>query len=75
MMEWAKRKKDLLKVIVRAVMNLCCVAKTKVRVGSEFREEFLVQVGVGYIKHCAVAAAFRSCSECNHGKYKRKFDE
>ena len=46
LMEWAMRKKGLLEVIIRAVMNLYNWAKTKVRVGSELSEEFLVQVGV-----------------------------
>ena len=43
--------KGLLEVIVRAVMSLHNRAKTKVRVGSELSDEFLVQVGVhhGYL--------------------------
>ena len=45
-MEWAMRKKGLPEVIVRAMMSLYHEAKTKVRVGSESSEEFLVQVGV-----------------------------
>ena len=40
------RKKGLPEVIVRALMSLHHGAKTKVRVGSELSEEFLVQVGV-----------------------------
>ena len=40
------RKKGLPEVIVRAIMSLYHGAKTKVRVGSELSEEFLVQVGV-----------------------------
>ena len=43
---WTLRKKGLLEVIVRAVMSLYDRAKTKVRVGSELSEEFLVQVDV-----------------------------
>ena len=39
-------EKGLPKVIVRAVMSLYHGAKTKVRVGSESSEEFLVQVGL-----------------------------
>ena len=45
-MERAIRKKGLPKVIVRAVMSLNCGAKTKVRVGSELSEEFLVELVV-----------------------------
>ena len=45
-MEWAKRKKRLPEVIVRAVMNLYHGAKTKVQGGFESSKEFLVQVGV-----------------------------
>ena len=45
-MERAIRKRGLPEVIVRAVMSLYHGAKTKVRVGSELSEEFLVQVGV-----------------------------
>ena len=45
-MEWAMRKKGFPEVIARAVVSLYHGAKTKVRVGSELSEEFLVQVGV-----------------------------
>ena len=45
-MEWMMRKKGLPEVIVTAVMSLYHGAKTKVRVGSELSQEFLVQVGV-----------------------------
>ena len=45
-MEWAIRKKDLSEVIVRAVMSLFDGAKTRVRVGSAYSEEFEVKVGV-----------------------------
>ena len=45
-MEWAMRKKGLSKVIVRAVMSLYDGAKTRVRVGSAYSEEFEVKVGV-----------------------------
>ena len=40
------RKKDLSKVIIRAMMSLYYGAKTKVRVGSQLSQEFCVQVGV-----------------------------
>ena len=40
--EWVMRKKGLPEVIVRAVMSLYHGAKTKVRVGSELSQEFLV---------------------------------
>ena len=45
-MELAMRKKGLPEEIVRAVMSFYHGAKTKVRVGSELSQEFLVQVGV-----------------------------
>ena len=44
------RKKGLSEIIVRAVMSLYHGSKTKVQVGCELSEEFLVQVDVGYIK-------------------------
>ena len=43
-MEWAMRKKGLSKVIVRAVKSLYHGAITKVQMGTELSEEFLVQV-------------------------------
>ena len=45
-MEWAMRKKGLSEVIVWAVMSLYDGAKTRVRVGSVYSEEFEVKVGV-----------------------------
>ena len=45
-MEWAMRKKDLSEVIVQAVMSLYNEAKTRVRVGSAYSEEFKLKVGV-----------------------------
>ena len=45
-MEWAMRKKGLSEVIVRAIMSLYDGAKTRVRVGSAYSEEFEVKVGV-----------------------------
>ena len=45
-MEWAMRKKVLPEVIVGAVMSLYHGAKTKIRVGSELSEGFLIQVDV-----------------------------
>ena len=45
-MKWAMRKKGLSEVIVRAVMSLYDGAKTRVRVGSAYSEEFEVKVGV-----------------------------
>ena len=44
-MEWAMRKKGLSEVRVRAVMSLYDGAKTRVRVGSAYSEEFKVKVG------------------------------
>ena len=45
-MEWAMRKKGSSEVIVQAVMSLYDGAKTRVRVGSAYSEEFEVKVGV-----------------------------
>ena len=45
-MEWAMRKKGLSEVMVRAVMSLYDGAKTRVREGSEYLEEFQEKVGV-----------------------------
>ena len=45
-MEWNMRKKDLSELMVRAVMSLYDGAKTRVRVGSAYSEEFEVKVGV-----------------------------
>ena len=49
--EWAMKKKGFPEEIVRAVMSLYHGAKTKVRVGFELSQQFLVQVGVhrGYV--------------------------
>ena len=47
-MEWAKRKKGLSEVMVRAVMSLYDCTKTRVRVGSAHSEEF--EVKLVYIK-------------------------
>ena len=44
--KWAMRKKELLEVMVRAVMSLCDSVNTKVRVGSAYSIEFEVKVGV-----------------------------
>ena len=40
------KEKGLTEVIVRVVMSFSRGAKMKVRLGSEFSEEFLMQVGV-----------------------------
>ena len=45
-MEGVIRKKGLSEVIVRAVMSLYDGAKTRVRVGSAYSEEFEVKVGI-----------------------------
>ena len=45
-MEWAMRKKGLLEVMIRAIMSLYDGAKTRVRVGSAYSEEFEVKVAV-----------------------------
>ena len=44
-MEWTMREKGLLEIMVRAVMSLYDNAKTRVRVGSAYSEEFEVKVG------------------------------
>ena len=44
--EWAMRKKGLSEIMVRTVMSLYDGAKTKVRVGSAYSEEFEVRLGV-----------------------------
>ena len=53
-MEWAIRKKGLSEVMVRAVISLYDGAKTRVRVGSAYPENFEVKVGVhqGYVRCC-----------------------
>ena len=45
-MMWAMRKKGFSEVIVWAVMSMYDRAKTRVRVGSAYLEEFQVKVGV-----------------------------
>ena len=45
-MEWAMKKKGLSEGMVQAVMSLYDGAKTRVRVGSAYSEEFEVNVGV-----------------------------
>ena len=45
-MQWALRKKGPLEILVKTVMSLYEGSKTKVKVGSEFSEEFYVAVGV-----------------------------
>ena len=45
-MEWAMRKKSLSEVIVREVISLYDGAKTRVRMGSAYSEEFEVKVGL-----------------------------
>ena len=45
-MEWATRKKGLSEVMARAVMSLYDGAKTGVRAGFAYPEEFEVKVGV-----------------------------
>ena len=46
LLELALRKKEILEVLVRSVMNLYEGAKTLVRVDSELSEEFEVNVGI-----------------------------
>ena len=45
-MEWAMTKKGLSEAIVRTVMSLDDGAKTRVRMGSAYSEEFEVKVGL-----------------------------
>ena len=65
------KKKGLPEVTARAVMSLYHEAKTKVRVGSELSEEFLVQVA----EYQLSPLLFCDCSECNHGECKRRIDK
>ena len=53
-MEWAKKKKGLPEGIVRAMMSLYHRAKTRVRVGSELFDKFLVQ----YVKDLCFCQCF-----------------
>ena len=46
MLLWARRKRRIPKVLVRSVMSLYKVAKTRVRVDSELSEEFEAKVGM-----------------------------
>ena len=43
-LEWAKREKGIPEVLVRSVMSLYEVGKTRVRVDFELSEEFAVKV-------------------------------
>ena len=45
-LEWAMRKKRIPEVLVRSVMSLYEGAKTRVRLDSEWSEEFEVEVGM-----------------------------
>ena len=45
-MKWVMRKRGLSEVLVQAGMSLYGGAKTRVRVGSAYSEEFEVKVGV-----------------------------
>ena len=45
-MQWVPSKKGLLEILVKAVISLYEGLKTKVKVESEFSEEFSVTVGV-----------------------------
>ena len=48
-LEWALRKKEIPDVLVRSVMLLYDLAKTRVRADSELSDEFEVKVGVNQI--------------------------
>ena len=66
-MEWAMRKKGLSEVIVRAVRSLYDGAKTRVRVGSAYSEEFEMKCWCTS-RVCAVTTIV-----CNSGRrYYRK---
>ena len=65
-MEWAMRKKGLSEVIVRAVTSLYDGAKTRVRVGSEYSEEF----GKSWCTSRICAVTTIVCNSC--GRYYRK---
>ena len=46
--EWAMRKKGIPEALVTAVMNMYRGARTKVKAGTHFYEEFEVNIGVHY---------------------------
>ena len=57
-MQWALRNKGLPEILVKAVMSLYEGSKTKIKVGSEFSEEFHVAVGIhqGPVLSCLLFA-------------------
>ena len=64
------RKKGLSEVIVRAVMSLYDGAKTRVRVGSGYSEEFEVKVGVhqgSVLSPLLFASCIRYYRKCKKG--------
>ena len=55
-MQWALRKKGQPEILAKAVMSLYEGSKTKVKLGSEFSEEFTVAVSVhqGSVLSCCL---------------------
>ena len=68
-MEWAMRKKGLSEVMVRAVMGLYDGAKTIVRVGSGYSEEFEVGVHQGSVLSSLL---FHYC--CHYFSYRKSIN-
>ena len=76
MMKWVMRKKGLPELILRAVISFYHGAKTKVRMGVELLEKFLLQVGVGYcISRICVFCTFCNYDGCNYGECTRRIYE
>ena len=69
-MEWIVRKKGLSEVRVWAVMSLYDGAKTRVRVGSTYSEEFEVKVGCTS-RIWAIATIVCNSCERNYRKYRK----
>ena len=72
-MQQAPRKKGLSEILVKAVMSLYKGSKMKVKVGSEFSEEFYVAVGVHQDLFCHLF--FCNCGRCFDRECKRRNNE
>ena len=67
------RKKDLLEVVVKALISLYHEAKTKVRGRLELPEKIVVSWCT--LRICAVAAATCNCGGCNQRECKKNPNE